>query len=319
MEMYQKPDNYAGKELKVSVCIPTYNAAKTIEKCLESVLSQTVKPSEILVVDGYSEDETLKILEKYPEVKVVGFAKGIGKARKILANHATGDIIAWVDADAVIPSNWLELHLKIQLEEEKVMILSGRWLVFRSIRPNESVPEVSCEMKPVHEWLNVSQVACTMKKEVFSVVNYDEKFKRGEEWDLIVSAHREGIPSHYCDGLVVFHIRRPRKRFLKEMIYAGNYVVFLKKYGLWYIKFNPKHFLAFILRIGLIYAIPLSLIFPLALLMYPVAWCAYSINAYMYAKRAGYSVSTSMKRAVFKMLVELMRGVGEHLHLFKIL
>lgn len=312
--MYQEPGNRTGNEPRVSVCIPTYNAAKTIERCLESILSQTVKPLEILVVDGYSEDETLKILKEYPDVKVVGFARGIGKARKILVNHASGDIIAWVDADVVVSPNWLELHLKFH-REEKVMILSGRRSASRSITPNESV----------HEWLRISQMACTMKKEVFSVVNYDERFKRGEEWDLLVSAHRKSIPSHYWNGFRVSHIPRPRKRKLREMVYAGNYVLFLKKYGLWYIKFDPKHFLAFIFRIGLIYAVPicliiglifavpLSLIFPLALLIYPVAWCAYFINA----KRKDWGAG--IRGITFKMLEEIMKGVGEHLHVFKVL
>lgn len=304
MEASQKFRSRARKELKVSVCIPTYNAAKTIERCLESILNQTVKPSEILVVDGYSEDGTLKIIEKYPDVKVLGFARGIGKARKILADRATGDIIAWVDADVEVPPNWLEVHLKVNEGKEIKILSSGR--KFR--RRTSPVSEFSCEEKPAHEWLGIVQAACTMKKEIFSVVNYDERFKRGEDWEFVVSAHREGIRSHYCDGLFAFHISRPRTRYLKDMIYAGNYVTYLGKYGLWYVKFNPRHFLAFLLRIALIYAIPISLIFrfPLALLVYPVAWCAYSLDE----KKLAHPI---------KLLVEIMKGIGEHLYLFKVL
>jgi len=304
MEASHKFRSHTRRKMNVLVCIPTYNAAKTIESCLSSILNQTVKPAEILVVDGYSEDETLKIIEKYPDVRVIGFARGIGKARKILASHATGDIIAWVDADVEIPPNWLELHLKVQ-ERRDIKILSSARR-FHPRLPNGSVPEVSCEEKPVHEELGIVQAACTMKREIFSMVDYDERFRRGEDWDFVVSAHRKGIRSHYCDGLFAFHISRSRKRYLKDMIYAGNYVTYLRKYGLWYVKFNPKHFLAFLFRNALIYAIPLSFIFPLALLVYPIAWCAYSLDE---------------KKSVrpIKLLVEIMKGIGEHLYLLKIL
>lgn len=50
---------------KVSICIPTYNGARYLEACLDSVLSQTYKNIEILVVDDGSTDATLKILGRY--------------------------------------------------------------------------------------------------------------------------------------------------------------------------------------------------------------------------------------------------------------
>ena len=217
-------------EPKISVCIPTYNCAETIERCLESVSNQSVKPYEVLIVDGYSKDDTLEKVRKYPKVRVVGFAKGIGKARKILAEHATEDIIAWVDADVVIPSNWLELHLKIHSENKEIMILSGKSPV-RTISPKENVSNVSCETKSVHKGGSLTQMACTMKKEVFSLVNYDERFRVGEEWDFMVSAHLKGIQHFYCDGLFAFHIRRrvARKFRVRYIIYGGNDIFFSSK------------------------------------------------------------------------------------------
>jgi len=149
-----------------------------------------------------------------------------------------------------------------------------------------------------------------MKRAVFSKVTYDERFRRGEEWDLIVSAHRAGIRSHYCEGLIVFHVGRPTRKFLVDSIYAGNYVLFLRKYGLWYIKFNPKHLLAFVFRISLIYAIPVSFVFPFALLVYPATLVAHAING---------KVPLFSMGNVVKLCSEFMKGVGEHLYLFRVL
>jgi len=272
-------------EFKVSICIPTLNAAETIEKCLESILNQTVKPYEILIADGYSKDDTLRIVGKNTKVRVIGFAKGIGKARKMLADHAGGDIIAWVDADVVIPSNFLETHLRVHSRNKEIMILSGKWLDG-----------------------SLTQMACTMKKEVFSIVNYDERFRVGEEWDFMVSAYLKGVRLAYCNDLSVFHARRRLSRkFRLNAIYGGNYVLFLKKYGLWYIRFNPKNFLVFVFSMGMIYALPLSIFLsPFALLVYPAAWLAHSL---MYR----------MLTSPFVLFSETLKGIGEHLYLLKIL
>lgn len=307
MTAHHNVDSSAKKETKVSVCMPTYNAAKTIRKCLENILNQTVKPCEILVVDGYSQDETLKILHEYPNVKIIGFAKGIGKARKILASNASGDLIAWVDADTIVPLNWIELNVQIHLKRGDIMILSGE---FDATSPEKIVPEASCESMPVVEWLGSTQGACTMKKELFSVVNYDERFRRSEDFEFVISAYRKGIKAHRCHGLKYFHISRSAKRYLKEMIYSGTYVLFLKKHGLWYVKFNPKHFVTFIFRIAMIYAVPLAFFFQFLLLIYPVAWVSYAINGKMPVFSRG---------PAFKLLAEMMKGIGEHLYLFKLI
>lgn len=310
MTTQDKPISTVNNKPKVSVCVPTYNVAKTIKKCLGSILNQTVKPHEILVVDGHSQDETLKVLQEYPNVKITGFAKGIGKARKILANNASGDLIAWIDADTIVPRNWIELNVQIHQKRKDIMILSGEFQPLDALSPEKIVLDISCESTPVVELLGSRQGACTMKKELFSIVNYDERFRRSEDWDFVVSAHRKGIKMHCCSGLKYFHLTRSRKRYLRDMIYAGTYVLFLEKHRLWYIKFNPKHFAAFIFRIAMIYAIPLAFFFPYVLLIYPIAWVGYVINGKLrfFSKRPG-----------FKLLVEIMKGIGEHLYLFKLI
>lgn len=297
-------------DLKVSVCIPTYNSARTLRKCLEAILNQTMKPHEILVIDGHSQDETLNILREYPTVKVLGFAKGIGKARRALASSATGDIIAWIDSDIIVPLNWIELNVQVHRERKDVMILSGRGQNISEAAIDVDDLRVHCELTPVIEMLGSSQAACTMKRKLFSLVNYDERFKRSEDWELIVSAHRKGIRSHYCDGLKYYHVSRLAKTYLKDMIYAGTYILFLKKYHVWYIRFSPKHFSAFALRIALIYAVPFSFLFPPVLLIYPLAWIVYAIEG----KSSLFSRGTA-----FKFVVETVKGIGEHLYLFEII
>lgn len=93
---------------KISVIIPVKNEEKKIMQCLEAISKQTVKPFEIIVVDGHSKDRTVEIAknlsvkifyEKYPTR---------ASACQIGVENATGDYIAFTDADCIPQKDWLE-------------------------------------------------------------------------------------------------------------------------------------------------------------------------------------------------------------------
>ena len=83
--------------MKVSVLIPTYNSASFIQITLESVLHQTIAPTEILVMDDGSTDETISILGSYkPRISVFQQRnRGVADARNELCRRARGDLIAF--------------------------------------------------------------------------------------------------------------------------------------------------------------------------------------------------------------------------------
>jgi glycosyltransferase involved in cell wall biosynthesis len=84
---------------KISVIIPVKNEAEKIEQCLEAVFEQTIKPFEIIVVDGHLTDRTVENAKKYP-VKVVYEDYGTGGGtRQVGVKSAEGDFIAFTDAD----------------------------------------------------------------------------------------------------------------------------------------------------------------------------------------------------------------------------
>lgn len=95
---------YNSNDIKVSVIIPAYNVEKYIEKCIDSVINQTYKNLEILVIDDGSKDETGKILDKIKSrdqrIRVVHKKNGgVSSARNTGLDIATGDYIAFLDAD----------------------------------------------------------------------------------------------------------------------------------------------------------------------------------------------------------------------------
>lgn len=99
--------------MKVSVLIPAYNCSSTIRATLDSALSQTVAPDEILVMDDGSTDQTLSILESYgARITVLRQPnKGVGSARNELCGIAQGELIAFLDSDDLWHPQYLETQL----------------------------------------------------------------------------------------------------------------------------------------------------------------------------------------------------------------
>ena len=89
--------------IKFSVIIPTYNAEQTIVRAIESVLAQSYKNYEIIVVDDASKDKTVELLENNYSTQIQVIRKvmnsGSSATRNKGMDHASGDYIAFLDAD----------------------------------------------------------------------------------------------------------------------------------------------------------------------------------------------------------------------------
>ena len=101
------------QEIKVSVVIPVYNAAKWIDACLDSVCMQTLREIEIICVDDGAEDESLSLLQSYSKKDYRIFIlnqenKGAGGARNHGLDNACGKYVSFLDVDDVFSSDMLE-------------------------------------------------------------------------------------------------------------------------------------------------------------------------------------------------------------------
>ena len=88
----------------VSVLIPAYNAEKTINRCLDSILCQTFQDIELIIVNDGSTDNTLSILLNYAEKdkRIIIYNQpnqGVSAARNTGLRNASGDYILYVDSD----------------------------------------------------------------------------------------------------------------------------------------------------------------------------------------------------------------------------
>lgn len=112
---------------KVSLIIPVYNVENYIEKCLNSVISQTLKDMEVIIVnDGSKDSSKMKIekyLKQYPWIKYLEKENGgLSDARNYGISHATGQYIAFLDSDDYIESTMYEEMYNKAIEENSDMV-----------------------------------------------------------------------------------------------------------------------------------------------------------------------------------------------------
>ena len=107
----------------VSVIIPVFNVSDYLEKCVLSVIKQTYKNIEIILVDDGSTDQSGIICDKYREkdnrIKVLHKQNGgLSDARNARIRIAKGEYISFVDSDDVISPIFIEIFLKVALKGE---------------------------------------------------------------------------------------------------------------------------------------------------------------------------------------------------------
>ena len=117
-------------KIKVSIIVPAYNVENYIEDCLNSLVNQTLKDIEIIVVNDESTDSTFDIIKKYANndsrIKVINQKnQGVAGARNSGLEIALGEFIGFVDSDDWIDSNYFELLYNSAKENDADMAIAS--------------------------------------------------------------------------------------------------------------------------------------------------------------------------------------------------
>lgn len=100
---------------KVSLIIPIYNSSKYLKKCINSLVNQTLKDIEIILINDGSKDDSDKIIKEYKDKRIKYIRKqneGIGKTRNLGIKEAAGEYIAFVDSDDYLNEHFCERMYK---------------------------------------------------------------------------------------------------------------------------------------------------------------------------------------------------------------
>lgn len=115
--------------IDVSIIIPVYNCEKYINRCIDSLINQTYKNFEIVIVDDGSTDSTLKMLKKY---EVLNFIKiysqkntGPALARNAGIGYSIGTYVMFIDADDYVDADFVESYIKVIKENNNDIVIGG--------------------------------------------------------------------------------------------------------------------------------------------------------------------------------------------------
>lgn len=120
--------------IKVSIIVPFYNVEQYIEKCLNSLVNQTLKEIEIILINDGSQDNSAEIAKKfekkYPN-KVTYYEKnngGLGDARNFGIKYASGEYVAFLDSDDYVePTMYEEMYKKAKIENADMVECDFWW------------------------------------------------------------------------------------------------------------------------------------------------------------------------------------------------
>jgi len=191
----------------ITVIIPVYNGEKTIRETIESVLNQTYSNFELLVINDESTDSTLDLLASIqdPRLKVFSYINaGVSASRNRGLSHASGEFIAFLDADDLWTPDKLEAQVKA-LQQNPQAAVAYSW--FDYIDESGQFLRNGCRTTTsgdldqeflISQFFNISS-SLIRTQALLEVGNFDESLTHGEDWDLFLRLaaryHFVAIPS----------------------------------------------------------------------------------------------------------------------------
>lgn len=209
----------------ISVIIPIYNAAETLEQCLRGVFNQTYKNFEIIAVNDGSNDKSAEILRKYNDkIKIINQSNaGAATARNAGAKVALGDYLIFIDADSTLNKSLLEKMLNALQKNSQV---SYAYCAFKFGVKNFHLWPFSSERLKKMPYIHTSSL---IKKSAFP--GFDQTLKRFQDWDLYLTMLENGHIGTFIPE-ILFSIKDngTMSSWLPKFFYKFSFLPSVKKY-----------------------------------------------------------------------------------------
>lgn len=187
----------------ISIITVTYNAEKYIEKTIKSVISQTYKNIEYIIIDGVSVDNTLKIIKKYQENISFWCSEkdnGIYNAMNKGISKSHGELLYFLNADDyLLDKDVIKKVANVYRENRELDLIYGNVIVksessnFQYIKGGEiTFKSLSKGNMPPHQ-------ATFIKNNLIKRYGFNEKYKICADFDLFVKCFRDSYHSKYID------------------------------------------------------------------------------------------------------------------------
>lgn len=208
-------ENYNPDKPKISAVMALYNTPYNIlNKTLKSILNQTFKNFELIIVDDASTFEYKKFFEKFVDPRIKYFKldknEGPGHARNIGIKKAIGEYVAIVDSDDIYKKKKFEVQSEF-LDENTDISLLGSAFKFSNKRKTSTIIEKDEEIKNFMLFNSpFANPNMMYRKEVFSKKNlfYPENTNFGEDYALWLDAMFSGIKMANLKDILMIYVRR---------------------------------------------------------------------------------------------------------------
>ncbi|MBL1211076.1 glycosyltransferase family A protein [Geminocystis sp. GBBB08] len=191
----------------ISVIIPVYNGERFLAEAIKSIMKQNYQPLEIIVIDDGSTDKTVNVASRFKDITKYIYQEnsGVSRARNTGIKMAKGDLITFLDADDLFPSNSLEKYVDFMKKNIDVDIVQGytqdQWLY--KIEDDRLLFE--SKRKP-HISFNVG--SAIWKKSVFEKIGlFNESMSYGEDVDLWVKVNENSMKKVIIERITLFYRR----------------------------------------------------------------------------------------------------------------
>ncbi|MFT7069197.1 MAG: glycosyltransferase involved in cell wall biosynthesis [Spirosomataceae bacterium] len=215
--------------LPVSVLIAAYNAEKYVAETINSVLQQTQQPTEIIVIDDGSTDDTKSILETFRDkIRIISREnRGVPRSVNQAIQLSTQPLICFLDADDLWHPDKLKTQYQAYTAAPDIVLLFGHIKQFIS-------PELSANAKSKiyypekneQGWVRGSMMC---HRSLFKDIGkFDESLKHGDFIDWFGKVKQSGIPYKMLDEVVIY--RRLHPNGLSNILnHRSDFVTILKK------------------------------------------------------------------------------------------
>ena len=214
----------------VTVVVCAYNAEDTIGECLDALGRLRYPDVEVIVVNDGSTDETAAIAARHAGVRLIDTSnRGLAAARNIGLAHASGDIVAYTDADVRVDPDWL-MHLVQRFDDSDVVAAGGP-----NIAPPDDPWVAQCVARspgaPTHVLLDdrfaehVPGCNCAFRREaLLEIDGFDPRFLRaGDDVDVCWRLQARGGKIGFAPAALVWHRHRATVRaYLRQQMGYGE-------------------------------------------------------------------------------------------------
>jgi glycosyltransferase involved in cell wall biosynthesis len=205
----------------ISVIVICKDSAATIERALDSIRSQSIKPIEVIAVAAPSVDGTIEILKTRKDVVILNQqGRGIGDARNFGISEAKGSYIAFLDADDEWVPNALEMQYTALEQDPSAMVAMGL-LVKIADNELEVFPEPMAAVTPG---------GCLFRAEVFSCLEgFDTDVTVVADHKWFMQARLKGIKFASHQGIILRkHIHGQNISVLRRQKYRNELIALLR-------------------------------------------------------------------------------------------